>query len=37
MCTLFQVIPTDTSDKAPDDGAYVHGLFLDCARWDRKK
>uniref|UniRef100_A0A2K6CWG4 Dynein axonemal heavy chain 12 n=1 Tax=Macaca nemestrina TaxID=9545 RepID=A0A2K6CWG4_MACNE len=32
----FEVIPSDTSDTSPDDGVYIHGLYLDGARWNRQ-
>ncbi|KAK7490596.1 hypothetical protein BaRGS_00018199, partial [Batillaria attramentaria] len=32
----FEVLKVDKVDKPPDDGAFVWGLFLDGARWDRQ-
>jgi len=31
----FELLKVDKSEDPPEDGAFVYGLFLDGARWDR--
>ncbi|BFZ08761.1 hypothetical protein BsWGS_11799 [Bradybaena similaris] len=33
----YEILPFDRMAKAPADGAYIYGLFLDGARWDQEK
>ena len=36
LCVL-QLMKVETSDETPSDGAYIFGLYLDGARWDRQQ
>jgi dynein heavy chain len=33
----FEVIPKDYIEEHPTDGAYIYGLFVDGAKWDREQ
>jgi len=33
----FTILKVDKMQKPPADGAYIFGLFMDGARWDREK
>eukprot|EP00116_Pleurobrachia_bachei_P000103 sb/3460365/ len=33
----FEMLPCDEIDTSPEDGAYITGLFVEGARWDKKK
>jgi len=33
----FQVMPKDYYEEKPTDGAYIYGLFVEGARWDRNE
>jgi dynein heavy chain len=33
----FEIMNVNTKSEGPDDGAYLYGLYLDGARWDREQ
>ncbi|KAI9224417.1 dynein heavy chain and region D6 of dynein motor-domain-containing protein [Blastocladiella britannica] len=37
LAMRFTVLPVDTIAAPPQDGVYIHGMYLEGARWDRER
>ena len=37
MFTVLEEEEADEVEEGPEEGAFIHGLFLDSAKWDREE